>query len=349
MQHPFVDYIIHEQLLTELLVPLPILLLLGLVGICIFVISYGADVLISGVVNMAQRSGISKVVIGATIVSLGTTMPEAFVSVMAAILGNPGLALGNGVGSIIADTGLIFGLTCLLSNVPVNRYILNRTGWWQVGAPTFLVVIAVGSYLATSGNPTLGRVTGLALLSLLAVYLFMTFVWAKNSGADEFRESTSEVEKTSPMLLNWAMILWGLLLVLVSARILIPTASAIAVKFKVPNDIIAATLVAFGTSLPELTTAIASVKRGHPEIAVGNVVGADVLNCLFVIGAAATASNMSIPTNFYLFHFPVMMIVLWSFRFFIYKNKFTFRRWQGAYLLAIYLMYIGLQYGMDFA
>ncbi len=94
------------------------------------------------------------------------------------------------------------------------------------------------------------------------------------------------------------MILGGLLLVLTAARILIPSASAIAIKFHVPEDIIATTLVAFGTSLPELTTAIASVRRGHPEIAVGNVVGADVLNCLFVIGSAATASPLEIPMNF---------------------------------------------------
>ena len=105
------------------------------------------DVNGDGVVDLAERTGLPKIVIGATVVSLGTTLPEAFVSVMAAYMGNPGLALGNGVGSIIADTGLIFGLTCILAAVPVNRYILNRTGWVQVGSATMLVLIAVGMLL----------------------------------------------------------------------------------------------------------------------------------------------------------------------------------------------------------
>jgi cation:H+ antiporter len=113
--------------------------------VCIVVLSKGADWMIDGVVHLARRTGLPRIVIGATIISLGTTMPEAFVSVMAAWLGNPGLALGNGVGSIIANTGLIFGMTCLLTTVPVNRFILNRTGWVQVGAATLLVTISAFS------------------------------------------------------------------------------------------------------------------------------------------------------------------------------------------------------------
>ena len=108
--------------------------------------------MIDGVVHLARRTGLPRIVIGATIISLGTTMPEAFVSVMAAWMGNPGLALGNGVGSIIADTGLIFGMICIVTRVPVNRFILNRTGWVQVGAATLLVAIGCscsGSWTAS--------------------------------------------------------------------------------------------------------------------------------------------------------------------------------------------------------
>ena len=114
-----------------------------------------------------------RIVIGATIISLGTTMPEMFVSVLAAWTGNPGLALGNGVGSIICDTGLIFGLMCIISTIPVKRYILNRTGWVQVGAATLLVVVSVISYAATDGQPVLGRWVGLLfprLVGRLSLY-----------------------------------------------------------------------------------------------------------------------------------------------------------------------------------
>jgi len=123
-----------ETLLDNLVAGFSTIALLILIVVCIVILSKGADWMIDGVVHLARRTGLPRVVIGATIISLGTTMPEAFVSVMAAWLGNPGLALGNGVGSIIANTGLIFGLTCLLTTVPVNQFILNRTGWVQVGA-----------------------------------------------------------------------------------------------------------------------------------------------------------------------------------------------------------------------
>ncbi len=123
--------------------------------------------MIDGVVHLARSTGLPRIVIGATIISLGTTTPEAFVSVMAAWLGNPGLALGNGVGSIIADTGLIFGVTCILTRVPVNRFILNRTGWVQVGAATLFVVISLIALAWMEGVPVLHRWVGVLFLILL--------------------------------------------------------------------------------------------------------------------------------------------------------------------------------------
>ena len=142
-----------ERYLNELVHGFPTVLLLAVIAVCIFLLSKGADWMIDGVVQLARRTGLPRIVIGATIVSLGTTTPEAVVSVMAAWMGNPGLALGNGVGSIIADTGLIFGLTCMLTIVPVNRYILNRTGWVQVGAATLLVLIAVLALVVMESEP----------------------------------------------------------------------------------------------------------------------------------------------------------------------------------------------------
>jgi cation:H+ antiporter len=116
----------------------------------------------------------------------------------------------------------------------------------------------------------------------------------------------------------------------------------------VPDDVIAATMVAFGTSLPELMTAIAAVRKGHPEISVGNIVGADVLNVLFVIGAAAAAVPLAIPENFYYFHFPAMLIILYSLRVFISMNKAgVFYRWQGVWLLCVYAIYVTLGYVLN--
>ena len=337
-----------EALLQELVRGLPTIGLLAIIVVCILFLSKGADWMIDGVVHLARRTGLPRIVIGATIVSLGTTMPEAVVSVMAAWMGNPGLALGNGVGSIIADTGLIFGLTCLLTAVPVNRFILNRTGWVQVGSATLLVAISVAALIITDGAPVLQRWVGLLFLILLAGYMYITYLWAKQgaqvAGMDE-KEDNSEMVGLAKC---WLMLLGGLFLVVVAARLLVPSAAEIAYRMGVPEDVIAATMVAFGTSLPELMTAITSVRKGHPEIMVGNVVGADVLNCLFVIGAAAVARPLAVPPNFFEFHFPAMLLILYPFRLFIFMNKDGwFKRWQGGWLLGVYLIYLVLQYAFN--
>ena len=344
-----IDWFLDETLLQNAVAGQSTFVLLIIIVVCIVMLSAGADWMIDGVVDLAERTGLPKIVIGATIVSLGTTLPEAFVSVMAAYMGNPGLALGNGVGSIIADTGLIFGLTCLLAAVPVNRFILNRTGWVQVGVATLLVAIALAVWLFSENPPRLERWVGFLFLALLVVYLYITYRWAKQ-GTGVLAETENEVEQHELMSVgkSWLLIVVGLVLVIIGARILVPSASEIAVRFGVPEDVIAATMVAFGTSLPELMTAIAAVRKGHPEITVGNIVGADVLNVLFVIGAAAAASPLLIPMNFYYFHFPAMLIILYSFRVFISMNRGgEFHRWQGVWLLGVYLVYVILQYTLN--
>ena len=345
MAHSIVSWLLDEELLKQLMTGLPAYLLVVIIAASIAVLVKGANWMIDGVVDLAQRTGLPRIVIGATIVSLGTTTPEAFVSVMAAFMGNPGLALGNGVGSIIADTGLIFGLICVLSRVPIQRYILNRTGWVQVAAATLLVAIALLARWTTPAAPVLSRWVGLFFLLLLSLYLYITYRWARQGGAQllDERQSSAEDLRTLPMC--WFMLCGGLVLVIVAARVLIPGASEIAYRLGVPEDVIAASLVALGTSLPELITAIAAVRKGHPEIAVGNIVGADVLNCLFVIGAAAFASPLAIPENFYHFHFPAMLLILYSFRIFISASrKDQFSRWQGAWLLCVYTAYVIRQY-----
>mgnify|MGYP001814093186 FL=1 len=347
MNNPLLSWIADESVLQGLVAGQSTIILLIIIVFCIAMLSMGADWMIDGVVDLAERTGLPKIVIGATVVSLGTTLPEAFVSVMAAYMGNPGLALGNGVGSIIADTGLIFGLTCILAAVPVNRFILNRTGWVQVGAATLLVLISVGVLLMSDSEPQLDRWVGFLFLALLVLYLYITYVWAKQGSGVLPEDEVSEHELMS-VGKSWILIVGGLFLVILGARVLVPGASEIAMRVGVPDDVIAATMVAFGTSLPELMTAIAAIRKGHPEITVGNIVGADVLNVLFVIGAAAAASPLLIPMNFYYFHFPAMLIILYSFRVFISMNREgVFHRWQGYWLLGVYLCYVILQYTLN--
>ncbi|MCK9275654.1 MAG: sodium:calcium antiporter [Syntrophales bacterium] len=341
----YLSLLFDEAHLAEIVATSSFPFLIILILFCIFILSKGADWMIDGAVAMAFKTGVSQIAIGATIISLGTTTPEAFVSVFAAWMGNPDLALGNGVGSIIVDTGLIFGLTCLIAATPANKFILNRTGWVQVGSATLLVSISLISFISTSGQPVLSRWVGVSFLLLLVMYILATIRWSKEAAALDSNQNAGMSYSACPLWKCWLQIFIGLALVITGARILIPSASELAMRLGVPNDVIAATMVALGTSLPELITAISAVRKGHPEITVGNIVGADVLNCLFVIGASASVSPLVIPANFFIFHFPVMLLILYSFRFFIFLNKDgIFRRWQGGWLVMIYFFYIIFQY-----
>ncbi len=338
----FWNYLTDEHSLAMLFESLPIGIIFIIIAVTIYLLTKGADWIIDGSVNLALRTRLPKFVIGATILSLGTTAPEAFVSVMAAFTGNPGLALGNGVGSIIVDTGLIFGLVVLIAAPPHNKRLLNRTGWWQLGSAILLVLLAVIAKLITNETPFISRWMGLILVSFLGVYLWLSYRWAQSGG--QLDDEDNQEEKVS-LVLTFILFLGGLFFVLLASRILIPAASETARRLKVPEDVIAATMVALGTSLPELTTAIAAIKKGHPEITIGNIAGADVLNALFVIGAASLAAPLAVPPNFLRLHFPVMLIILISFKLFTDLNKTgRFKRWQGVYLTGIYIMYITFQY-----
>ncbi|MDF1567248.1 MAG: calcium/sodium antiporter [Spirochaetaceae bacterium] len=342
-------YLVDEHALGDVFAGIPTWGLLLAIALTVLMLTKGADWMIDGAVDLALRTKLPKIVIGATILSLGTTAPEAFVSVMAAFMGNPGLALGNGVGSIIADTGLIFGMTALVAAPPMNKWILNRTGWWQIGSAVLLVALAGGALLLNPEDPVISRPMGLLLIALLMTYMVMTYRWAR-SGKDSSVLVGTEMEVSEhkhelSMTMTLVTLLGGLALVITASRLLIPAASETAGRLGVPDDVIAATMVALGTSLPELTTAIAAIRKGHPEITVGNIVGADVLNSLFVIGAASLAVPLSVPPTFFRFHFPAMLLILVSFRVFIGMGKDgRFRRWQGVWLLALYGVYIALQY-----
>ncbi len=335
-----------EAILNNLANQMPTWFLFTIIILCLAVLSKSADKMIDGAVSLAQRTRLPKIVIGATIISLGTTVPETVVSVLAAWGGHSGMALGNGVGSIICDTALIFGLMCVLAKIPVNKFILNRTGWMQVGAATLLVMLSLLALWTVPENPVLGRGVGLLLVALLVLYMYLSYRWACQSNQTDSEEDEDGECWSVPKSL--VLLMGGLAGVMLASRVLIPCAVVGACRIGVSQDVVAATIVAFGTSVPELMTGISSIKKGHPQIMVGNVVGADVLNCLFVIGASALTHPLRIPDSFFFFHFPAMLAILYSFRVFIFMNKDGwFKRWQGLWLLVLYALYLALQYGLN--
>ena len=342
-------------------------LLLLITAVAVAVLVKGADRLVEGASGLAYRLHVPKVIVGATIVSLGTTSPEAAVSVVAAWSGNPGLALGNAVGSIIADSGLIFGLACLLAVLPADRFVLNRQGWVQFGSASLLALLCYVLWAAQSDNAALDRSVGLLLLVLLGLYMFVSVRWARRhpqgapsivpadvNGADGAVSAPASPSSDGPSVARLlGMVVIGLVLVVFGSHVLVSAVSELATQWGVPQVVIAATLVALGTSLPELVTAIVAIRKRHPELVVGNVIGADILNVLFVVGASAAAAPLPIvektaklPAVFLLIHLPAMLLILLLFRVFIFAavRKGSFSRWFGAPLLAIWLAFVVITY-----
>ena len=307
----------------------------------------GADLLVAQAVLLSARSGIPKVVVGATIVSLGTTTPEAAVSVLAAIQGKPGLALGNAVGSIICDTGLILGLACLIAPLPLDRKIVNRQGWIQILCGLLLVLACLpwtglDSVFTDGGN--LARGSGLFFLGLLGAYLWVSVAWARKEAPAT--PSKPRQEDGGNHVATLVRLLLAIALVVGASWILIPAVSEAAGRMRVPESIIAATLVAFGTSLPELVTAITAARQGHGELAVGNVLGADILNVLFVAGASAavTAGGLPAPAHFFTLYFPSMLFLLLLLRIGVFVCKNHLNRLFGMILLLTYVAVTVLSY-----
>ena len=239
--------------------------LLWLVAIgSIPVLVYGADRAVGGAVRLAAALGMSKVIIGATVVSLGTTSPECFVSVTAAFEGKPGLALANGVGSIICDTALIFGLGCCITRLPKDKFILKRHGWLQLGAGGLLVVVITALAIAKGGitGVVIPRLVGVAFVVLLGVYLYLSVRWAKRHPqllSPEVQAEAKAKRRAGPAMRNLAVVGVGLAAVVFGANMLVGSVSQLCLRYHVPPNVMGVTLVAFGTSLPELVTAIAAI------------------------------------------------------------------------------------------
>ena len=332
-----------EQTLNALYAAQPLPLLFLVIAVLFVVLAKGADMLVDEAVCLSVKWGVSKGVIGATVVSHGTTLPEAAVSVLAAIQGRPGLALGNAVGSIICDTGLILGLATLISPPRIDRAIVDIQGRTQLGAAILLVgcCLPLGSLstvFARGGH--LPQVTGIGFLLLLVAYIWLSIQWARKDGTVKISSESKVDETAAAALAAFVRLVLGIAFVVVSSHLLIPAVQEVALRLGVPETTVAATLVAFGTSLPELVTAVTASVKGHGELAVGNVVGADILNVLFVAGAAASATpgGLSTSPHFFKVLFPAMLGVLIAFRIGVVVSKERLSRVFGVVLLVVYIL-----------
>lgn len=250
-------------------------------------LTLGADWLVTGASRVASRHGLSPLMVGLTIVAFGTSAPELVVSTAASLQGRGGLAIGNIMGSTVANVGLIVGIGALIRPIVVHQRLLQRE------TPLLVLVLLIVMVLSLNGE--LGRVDGLFLLGGFAVYLFRLHKWGgKVTHPDAKLEPRMEPRPGGRMYVNWVRIALGLVLLVVGAQWLVDSAINLARMLNIPEEVIGATAVAVGTSIPELASTIAAAVRGMGDMVMGNIIGSNIFNLGLVLGTAAIVNPIQL-------------------------------------------------------
>ena len=304
-------------------------------------LTYGADFLVRGASRLAARMKISPVVIGLTIVAFGTSLPELVVSLVASANDQSSIAIGNIVGSNIANLALILGVAATLARVQVDRYMMRREFPLLIGCSIL--------FIGLSWNGQLALVEGLILAAGLIGFTYYSFTSERQSPArtvegeatlEAFTALDEEIaEPSTNPLIDVGLILVGLVGLVVGAEWLVGAAESLARAFGVSELVIGLTLVAIGTSLPELATTVAAVRQGQADIAVGNVVGSNLFNMLFIGGVSASVRTLNVPAQVLAIDYWVMLAITILVFGMGWSRGHRLQRWHGILLLLIYAAY----------
>jgi cation:H+ antiporter len=296
----------------------------------------GADWLIDGSADIARKFRLPEIVIGLTIVAFGTSAPELAVNIIASVNGNNGLAIGNIVGSNIANILLILGLCGTIRNLTVK----SATVWREIPFSLFAALIL--GYMANdsiSGNSALNVVSqadGLVLVALFGLFLFYTV----RLGKGNLTEEIPAVDDARPMWRSVGMVLVGLAGLVVGGQWIVDGAVSLARLFGYSESFIGFTIVAVGTSLPELATSIVAVRKGNTDLAIGNVIGSNIFNTFWILGISAFISPIyfSLEDNFSIFTNIGCSTLLFGLLFI--GKRHTLEKWQGGLMLLAYMAYV---------
>lgn len=298
----------------------------------------GGDLLVRGSVAAARRLGVSPMIIGLTLVGFGTSTPELVTSLQAAFAGSPGVAVGNVVGSNIANILLILGLSALIYPIVCDRKAVA----WDGG------VAAVAAVALSAAAWTLGydRWIGLIFLGALAAYLTTTWLRERRGGAPEeaalhAREADVVAQSGMGVVLSLAMALIGIALTILGARFLVTGAISVATELGVPDTVIGLTIVAVGTSLPELVTSLIAAIKKEGDIALGNILGSNIFNVFAILGLTALIKPMAAPADIAGFDTFVMLGATGLLLFFAFTGR-RLSRWEGAAMMILYGGYIAM-------
>ncbi len=287
----------------------------------------GADWFVDGSAALASKFGIPQLVIGLTIVAMGTSAPEAAVSISAALQDNPGITIGNIVGSNILNVLIILGLSALIVPLKVQK----TTRKYEI---PFTILVTIVLVVMGLWDNKISRLEGVILWLLFIAYLAYLYFMAKK-GSESEEENVSKLDKVWKML---ALIVIGGVLIVWGADVTVDAASSIAVYFGMDDRFIGLTIVALGTSLPELITSVTAARKGNADIAIGNIVGSNIFNILFVVGTSALILPVTYLQSFWIDSIVavatmVLLLVL------VLNKESKLKRWSGAVMLVAYVAY----------
>ena len=300
------------------------------------ILAWGADRFIVGSTGIARHFGLSDLLIGVVLIGFGTTFPEIVVGAIAALHQQPGIAIGNAIGSNITNIALILGISVLIAPIAIHSSLVKRE------IPFLLIISLLGSLLVWDGQLT--RFDGLILLILLVLYLWaiMYFVPRDKDMKQEITEAQHDKKMTMSMSLFWWF--FGLALLFISSELIVVAATSFAHWLKVSDVVIGLTVVALGTSLPELAATIISALRGRHDVAIGNIIGSNVFNMLAVLATPALIAPTSVSKDFLWRDLPFMLglsLLLWVLSM-CSPNKGKLGRPSGVIFLLCYFGYIGI-------
>ncbi len=309
---------------------------LGFLFLGFIVLIKGADLLVDGASSIAKRFGITEIVIGLTVVSFGTSSPELFVNMLAVARGSTELALGNIIGSNISNTLLVLGAAAIVLPLAIKRNTVRREIPLALLASLAVLFLANDSLIDGASGSVLTRVDGLMLLLLFSVFLYYTYGIAKVKGKK--MDSPDIKRRVLPKAL--LMVISGMAGLAVGGHWIVSSATDLALVFGLSESVIGLTILAIGTSVPELATSVVAAWRGNADIAVGNAVGSNIFNLLFVLAITSLVSPIPVPLGMNVDILVMIGAALVLFVATINRPPFKIARWEGGGFLIIYVVYI---------
>lgn len=312
-----------------------ILISVGLFAVGLVILIFGADSLVRGASSIAKAYGLSALFIGLTIVSFGTSMPELVVNVVASFRGSSDIAIGNILGSNVSNILLILGISASIYPLTVRKGTITKAIPFSFLAVAILFILVNDALFEDTSLSILSRGDGLILLSIFAVFLYYTFGISKTT--DSTKDNTIKKYK---YFVSTSMIVGGIVGLAVGGQMLVEGAIGIANFFGLSEALIGLTVVAIGTSIPELATSAIAAMRRQSDIAVGNIIGSNVFNILWILGISSVIRPLtfSVQLNFDIIVVMAITILLITMMFVGKRN--ILQRWQGTTLVSLYIVYL---------